>query len=138
MEPLTWYLAQRGLATSAPAYLGAVTALQAYSRRLIHFFERYDVLLTPSLGRRPLPIGTIDTAGADLEAEFAKAGDFTPFTAVWNTTGQPAIALPLYHGDDGLPVGIQLVGPPLGEGLLLSLATQLEAAHPWADRQPAT
>jgi amidase len=51
-------------------------------------------------------------------------------------TGQPAISLPVSHGEDGLPIGVQLVGPPVGEGLLLSLATQLEAAAPWADRLP--
>jgi amidase len=55
---------------------------------------------------------------------------FTPFTAIWNITGQPAISLPLYQGEDGLPLGVQLVGPPLDEGVLLSLATELEAARP--------
>jgi len=59
---------------------------------------------------------------------------FTPFAAIWNITGQPAISLPQYQGEDGLPLGVQLVGPPLGEGKLLSLATELEAARPWAQR----
>ena len=51
-------------------------------------------------------------------------------------TGQPAISLPLFHGDDGLPLAVQLVGPPAGEDILLSLGAQLEAARPWADRRP--
>ena len=51
-------------------------------------------------------------------------------------TGQPAISLPLFHGDDNLPLGVQLAGPPAGEGVLLQLAAQLEAARPWADRAP--
>ncbi len=51
-------------------------------------------------------------------------------------TGQPAISLPLFHGDDGLPTAVQLAGPPAGEGTLLALAAQLEAARPWADRRP--
>jgi amidase len=61
---------------------------------------------------------------------------FSPFTAIWNVTGQPAISLPLYQGDDGLPLAVQLVGQPLGEGALLALASQIEAARPWADRMP--
>jgi amidase len=59
---------------------------------------------------------------------------FSPFTAMWNVSGQPAISLPLYQGGDGLPLGVQLVGQPLGEGTLLALASQLEAALPWAER----
>ena len=61
----------------------------------------------------------------------------TPFTAIVNVTGQPAIALPLYHGEDGLPTAVQLIGPPAREEVLLSLAAQLEEALPWADRVPA-
>jgi len=52
-------------------------------------------------------------------------------------TGQPAISLPLYQGEDGLPLGVQLAGRPLGEGPLLALAAQLEAALPWAGRVPS-
>ena len=71
----------------------------------------YDVLLTPALAQRPLPVGTLDLDGDQVMGEFARTGLFTPFTAVWNVTGQPAVSLPLYHGDDGLPTGVQLVGP---------------------------
>jgi len=67
---------------------------------------------------------------------FDRAMAFSPFTAIWNVTGQPAISLPLYQGDDGLPLAVQLVGRPLGEGALLALASQLEAALPWANRMP--
>ena len=95
-----------------------------------------DVLLTPALGQRPLPIGYLDTCGADPQAEFQKAAVFTPFTPVFNITGQPAIAIPLYQGEDGLPLAVHVVGQPLGEGTLLSLAAQLEAARPWAERRP--
>ena len=70
-------------------------------------------------------------------ATFTRSGLFTPFTPVFNATGQPAISLPLYDGEDGLPLGVQLVGRPAGEGALLALAAQLEAARPWADRRPA-
>jgi amidase len=66
---------------------------------------------------------------------FTRSGIFTPFTPVFNATGQPGISIPLYQGEDGLPLGVQLVGQPAGEGALLALATQLEAAQPWAQRR---
>lgn len=71
-----------------------------------------------------------------MSALIPDSSDFTPYTAIWNVTGQPAISLPLFHGDDGLPTGVQLVGPPVGEELLIALGSQLEAEKPWADRRP--
>ena len=68
-----------------------------------------------------------------MDTFHASAG-FTPFTALINVTGQPAISLPMYHGDDGLPLAVQLIGPPLGEGLLLSVAAQLESEQRWQER----
>lgn len=65
-----------------------------------------------------------------------KSAEFTPYTAAFNVTGQPAISVPLFHGEDGLPLAVQLVGAPAGEGPLLALAGQLERARPWADRAP--
>ncbi len=67
---------------------------------------------------------------------FHRAALFTPYTPVSNLTGSPAISVPLYHRDDlGLPVPVQLIGQPEGEGALLALAAQLEAAVPWAQRR---
>ena len=136
VEPLTWAFYERGISYSAPQMLEAVTALQNYARMLVIFLGQFDMLLTPALGQRPLRVGALNTAGADPDAEFNKAAEFSPFTAHFNLTGQPAMALPLYQGDDGLPLAVQLVGRPLGEGALLSLATQIEAAQPWSGRLP--
>jgi amidase len=104
-------------------------------RGLIGFLEQYDVLLTPALAERPLALGTLDAAAAEPLKTFARSGYFTPFTPIFNASGQPAIALPLFQGDDGLPLAVQLAGRPAGEATLLSLAAQLEAAEPWSARR---
>ena len=74
--------------------------------------------------------------GPDPWDHYWRSGLFTPYTSIVNITGLPAISLPLYHGEDGLPTGVQLIGPPVGEDVVLSLAAQLERALPWADRRP--
>lgn len=134
VERMSWGFYELNQSLTPAHYIGAVARLQQQTRTIASAFATYDVLLMPALGQRPLPLGTIDTSAENWQSEFYKAGLFTPFTATWNITGQPAISLPLYHGADGLPLGVQVVGPPLGEGLLLSLATELEAAQPWAGR----
>jgi len=138
VEPLSWDLFEKGLQLPSTKYLGSVTRLQQISRELIGWWSDIDVLLTPGLGQRPVPIGAINPQQEDdpFTALIPDSSDFTPYTAVWNVTGQPAISLPLFQGDDGLPTSIQLVGPPIGEELLLSLASQLEVERPWADRRP--
>jgi amidase len=83
-----------------------------------------------------VPIGEIDACSDDPWEDFRRSGRFTPYTALFNVTGQPAISVPLFHGDDGLPLAVQLAGAPGREDVLLSLAGQLEAERPWADRRP--
>lgn len=134
VEPLTWALYERGKAIDAPRSFIALAAIQAYARRIVELCSGYDALLMPSLAKRPVRIGEL--ADADPMTQFESGAAFNPFSPLWNVTGQPAISLPLFHGDDGLPLAVQLAGPPLGDGLLLSLAAQLEAARPWADRRP--
>ena len=88
-----------------------------------------------SRAQAPVTIGTLDPDAEDPQATFREAGRFTPFTPITNITGQPAISLPLHAREDGLPIGVQLIGRPTGEATLLALATQLETARPWADRR---
>jgi len=136
MEPLSWYLWRRAREASALDYAAAVIALQGLARAVVGFFDDVDVVLTPSLAQRPVAIGEIDASAPDPAATFRRSGEFTPFTAIANVTGQPAVSLPLSHGVDGLPSGIQLIGRPADEATLLALAAQLEAASPWAGRRP--
>jgi amidase len=136
VEPLTWALWERTRSQDTIAYLTARTRLESAARSIVTSLEPYDVVVTPALGGRPVPIGEIDGLGADPMVKYRRSATFTPFTAIVNVTGQPAISLPLYFGDDGLPTAVQLIGPPAREEVLLAVATQLERALPWADRVP--
>jgi amidase len=136
MEPMSWAIYSMIGKLDAISGMAAAAQLQGFARRLITFLAPYDVLLTPALAERPLPLGTLDPSAPDPMATFTRSGLFTPFTPIFNATGQPGISVPLYQGSDGLPIGVQLVGRPAGEAQLLALATQLEAAQPWAERRP--
>ena len=136
VEPLTWEIWQHAQATSVVSYLSALGRLESVSRSIVSFSDAYDALLTPTLAQRPVPTGEIHGCGDDPWVQYRRSGFFTPYTAIINITGQPAVSLPLYHGDDGLPTAIQLVGRPAREDQLLALMTQLEAALPWAGRRP--
>lgn len=100
--------------------------------------ERYDVLLTPTLAMLPLPPAapaTVDDAQS-LSEVIDRSHRFSPFTAWFNATGQPAMSVPLYWDEKGLPVGSHFAGAFAAESLLFSLAAQLERAAPWSDRRP--
>jgi amidase len=136
VEPLSWTMWEGIRERTALDYLLARTQLTNISRGIIALWEKYDVVLTPGLAQRPVRIGEIDACSDEPWEDFRRSGQFTPYTAIFNVTGQPAISVPLFHGDDGLPLSIQLAGRPADEATLLSLAAQLEVARPWADRRP--
>jgi amidase len=136
VEPLTWTMWKRGRTQDTMAYLSAHGRLESVARSIVAFLEPYDALLLPTLAQRPVLIGEINGNQGDPWQSQRRAGHFTPYTAIVNVTGLPAISLPLYHGEDGLPTAVQLVGRPAREDVLLSLSTQLERAQPWADRRP--
>ncbi len=135
-EPMTWALASIGRARTAAEYLGAWETLQRAARLLAAFMTRYDLILTPTLGEPPLPLGTLDAMPDDPLAGFGRAGAFVPFTAICNGTGQPAMSVPLHWNNEGLPIGVQFIGRFGDEATLFRLAAQLERARPWAARHP--
>lgn len=104
------------------------------SRRLMALWDECDVLLTPGLAKTAIAAEGGFGKPAPLAIDIA--GRFTPFTPLFNLTGQPAISLPAGIGDDGLPLSVQLVGRRGEEDLLFSLAGALERAEPWAQRRP--
>ncbi len=135
MEPMSWAIYSMVAKVGAVQSMAASVRLQSYSRQLVAELLPFDALLTPALAERPLPLGTLDTAAPEPLETFTRSGLFTPFTPVFNASGQPGISVPLFHGDDGLPLAVQLVGRPAGESALLALAAQLEEAQPWAQRR---
>jgi amidase len=135
VEPLTWALAEIGKSTGAAEYLQAVALHQGLSRVVAGLYETYDLILTPTLGEPPPPLGTFDDSGPEPLDAINRAAKTAAFTALFNITGQPAISLPMYMTDDGLPIGIQLVSAFGREDHLIAIAAQLEKAVPWADRR---
>ena len=136
MEALTWALAEMGRATSAPDYVDAQHAMTDLARGVEAWFASgYDLLLTPTLGEPPCPLGEFTTPDEPFLG-FMRAATFVPYTPLANMAGSPAISLPLSWNDQDLPIGSQLMAAYGREDLLLQVASQLETARPWADRRP--
>ena len=157
-EAGTWLLALLGERYTAGDFALAARVLRRTSRVFAPFFARYDVLLTPTLGKPPLRVGELLPkgfemamlktlvrlrAGSTLKALGAlkkladDAWSFAPFTAPFNASGQPAMNVPLHWNAQGLPIGTHFVGRYGAEATLLSLAAELEEAQPWAARRPS-
>ena len=134
LEPLTRQMARAGKLISDKRAEKLRAKRGATSARILGLWEEFDVLLTPGLARTAIAAeGGYGKAGP---LAFDLAARFTPWTPVFNLTGQPAVTLPAGFGSDGLPLSVQLVGRLGAEDTLYSLAGQIEAARPWAERQP--
>jgi amidase len=137
LEPLTAEMVAIAESISAAAFLKALEYLRGLSRRVVSMWSDLDVLVTPTLATAPIEIGALrPPEGQPAMGMLENAAAFVPFTPLWNVTGQPAVSLPLHQSGAGLPIGVQFVGPPAREDLLISLSAQLEGARPWADRRP--
>ncbi len=104
------------------------------TQRITALWDEIDVLVTPGLAKTAIAAEGGYGKAAPMAIDLA--GRFTPFTPVFNYTGQPAVTIPAGMGADGLPLSVQLVGRVGAEDVLYALAGQLEAASPWADRRP--
>jgi amidase len=136
LTPLNRRLAEVARATSAAEYANAVLQLQLASRRIVSFWNVFDIVLTPTIALPPVPIGWQEEGVEGAVEQLHRNTVFTPFTAVANLTGLPAMSLPLHGSNDGLPIGVQAIGRPAGDPQLLRLAGQLEEARPWRDSRP--
>ncbi|MFI9101646.1 amidase [Streptomyces fildesensis] len=137
LMPLTRHLREQGGRVSGPEFAAALYAFRALGQLIADaLLSSYDVILTPTLAQPPAPVGGLRN-DADPEAEFAGLAAFTPFTPLYNATGQPAVSVPLHWTPAGLPIGVMFGGRFGDEATLIALSAQLEAARPWAHRRPS-
>ncbi len=134
VEPLTRWLVEAGRRLGARELGAALGWLTKYERRIIRQLSRFDAVLTPTLAMTPRPIGWYD--GEDALRNFGQQVQYTPFTSFVNVSGLPAITLPVHVTESGLPMGVQLIGRPGGEHVLLAIGAQLERRLNWQDRHP--
>jgi len=127
-------LADLGARVSSGELLLSQGRLQAHARAVAGLWERWDVVMTPTLARLPLRVGEL-FLGSEVDplAPMLVADRFTPFTPIFNVTGQPAVSIPV-HWSGTTPVGVQLAGRLYEEGRLLQLCHELEVACGWAER----
>jgi amidase len=137
VEPLNWAQAEHARKVSGVDYANALTATAEFRRAIQQWWaDGWDLLLTPTLGEPPLEIGELQAGNGDPLRGMRRATAFVPFTPPFNVSGQPAINVPLWWNDEGLPIGIQLVAAYGREDVLIRVASQLEQAQPWTDRRP--
>ena len=136
IEPAVWSFAQHGQKFSGVDALKFRRTLHSTARAVGPFFEEYDVYLSPTLAKPPVQLGEINMRVSDWEAFFGNMFEFMPFTSLFNITGSAAVSLPLWWNENGLPIGCQFVTRMGRDGLLFSLANQIERACPWSDRKP--
>jgi amidase len=132
--PLTRYLRAKGAEVRASELIFAQAYLQGVMRPAMALLNTYDAFLTPTLASPPVPVGYFDEV--DPAENFERQKRFTPYTALYNISGQPAVNLPLHWNEQGLPIGVMLAGRIGDEATLISLSAQIEAARPWRDRHP--
>ena len=138
MERVTVELYEHGKSLTAMQMHDALANINTVSRQSGVLFETNDLFLTPTIAQPPLILGTLNQneAGVDAREWTRRVFDWVPFTPLFNSTGQPAISLPLHWSPDGLPIGMQFAASLNDEATLLRLAAQLEKAKPWKDKTP--
>ena len=136
IEPVTWYIAQSARSIDGATYAAAREVFDTTARCAAEFFESWDLLLSPTLGKPPVPLGVLGLSPSDFAQYAREVSLFSPYASLANVTGQPAMSVPLHMSTDGLPVGVMFLGRWWEEATLLALATQLERECPWITRRP--
>lgn len=136
LETVTQMFVHIGKTTSGPQIMAANALFQQAAITVADFMAGYDIILSPVFAQPPIELGKIDLSPTDMAAWTANILGYSPFTALANWTGQPAMSLPLGMSSTGLPIGVMAMGRYGAEGLLYRLAGQIERAAPWAGRRP--
>lgn len=139
VEPVNWMQAEFARSLTAVDHARSLGAIATFRREVHQWWaDGWDLLLTPTLGAPPIPLGMLGASDDDPLRPLRRAAEFVPFTPAFNMSGQPGINLPLHWSEDGLPIGVQLVADYGREDVLIRVASQLEQASPWSHRTPAT
>ncbi|KVS34281.1 amidase [Burkholderia cepacia] len=140
IEPRTRVIVREKGGVSGAEYAAAVDWIHALGRTLGQLTQHYDVLLMPTLARVPVAPAAlrVDDDALPLTALIERSHSFSPFTAWFNASGQPAMSVPLWWDANGLPIGSQFAAACGAEEMLFSLAAQLEQASPWSEQIPPT
>jgi len=136
IEHVTWMQLARASTRGAVDYVDAVRDMHRIGHEVAAAFEEIDVLMTPTTGRAPPPIGLLDMNTNDLAAFGREATKVSNFLGIMNITGQPAMSVPLSWNPDGLPIGVHVTGRYADEATLFRLAAELELAAPWREKTP--
>jgi amidase len=136
VEAVTWVMARRGRDINSVDYARAIPKIHQIGFTMAKFQRTYDVILNPTLGKPPAPLGVLSLSPEDIQSFTKEITEFSPFTAVYNVTGQPSMSAPLHWTPDGLPVGVMFSARFGDEAILFRLAAQLEKAKPWAGLRP--
>jgi amidase len=138
MERVTVELYEHGKTLTAMDMHDAIANINTVTRASGAFLAKHDLFLTPTIAQPPLKLGTLNQneIGVDAREWTRRVFDWVPFTPLFNSTGQPAISLPLHWSPDGLPIGMHFAANLNDEATLIRLAAQLEEAKPWKDKRP--
>ncbi|HXN85653.1 MAG TPA: amidase [Candidatus Binataceae bacterium] len=140
IDPITRGTWKAGREITAAQYITATTAMHNLSREIVQQLAPFDALLTPTLTRPAVKLGTlpshdpwkIDNRGGRVHDIYT----WTAFAFPFNATGQPAVSIPMGFNQAGLPLGLQIVGRPNDEAGIIALSAQLEEARPWKNKLP--
>ncbi|MGB0921625.1 MAG: amidase [Alphaproteobacteria bacterium] len=136
VELIPWLMIENAKTLPTTAYPKAVRTIHQLGRTMAQFLDKYDVFMTPTLGRPPVELGHLDMMNPDPGDYMSTLASFVNYCGYANMSGQPAMSLPLGHAENGLPIGVMVTGRFGDDDLLLSLAGQIERAAPWAGRRP--
>jgi aspartyl-tRNA(Asn)/glutamyl-tRNA(Gln) amidotransferase subunit A len=125
---------RRGGAVTTREYVLAMERVRAYWHEAQTFLARFDLLLTPTASVAPFPVG--QSPPREIAGQPISILGWMPFTFPFNLTGQPAASVPAGVTEDGLPVGLQIVGRRHADRAVLAASAAFEAACPWSERRP--
>ncbi len=136
VEMVTWRQLERGRQVTGTDYAGARRVMDRIAAEIAVALTGFDLMLSPTLAEPPGPLGRLGLSPPQIGDYVRAITAFSPYTALQNQTGVPAMSVPLFWNQDGLPIGVMFSAPFAQEELLFSLAAQLETARPWAGRKP--